>query len=600
MKSTASFINEKYEILKEIGRGGMSVVYLAMDKHLNKQWAIKEIKKVGNSQNDEIIVNSLLAEANMMKRLDHPALPRIVDIIDNGVTIYVVMDYIEGESLDKVLKIYGIPEEEIVFEWAKQLCSALSYLHSQKPPIIYRDMKPANIMLKPEGNIKIIDFGIAREYKEESVSDTTILGTKGYAPPEQYIGQTDIRSDIYALGMTLHHLLTGVDPRSGEQYVPIRQWNPNLSEGMEAIIDKCVQTAAENRYQNCAELMYDLEHPDLITKDFRKKQKKKLGYFVVSAVLCVIMAISGVFCNVKFTNMKKNEYDSYMYAYNYSQALECVQNYSEQYDVLKKWAKSLTKNQYADKELEFREKNPNGVDALAIYVVENNLTELFDNLEIKDKNALIHSLLTFGTKALFIEYKNNIYNIYDNASKMEKYFENLKKYAIQGSSDEALINIHFLICKIINNVSKQDGNVRHNTVDENSEIIENIRELYEDIMECRNKHNDEYKKITDTCRLQLCDKAISCLSDKVNIEDEVRQTILHNTCVIFGDIDDSKLKEKYKELYDSIYEDLDQIIRDMDEGQIKSILDDIGENGKNKYYLDTLDIELKKSNKEDN
>ena len=154
MAEIGSVIDGKYEILREIGHGGMSVVYLAMDTHLNKQWAVKEIKKKGSGKNDEIIVNSLLAEANLMKRLDHAALPRIVDIIDNGVTIYVVMDYIEGESLDKILNEYGAQPEELVIGWAMQLCDALAYLHAQKPPIIYRDMKPANIMLKPEGNIK--------------------------------------------------------------------------------------------------------------------------------------------------------------------------------------------------------------------------------------------------------------------------------------------------------------------------------------------------------------------------------------------------------------------------------------------------------------
>ena len=244
MTEIGTVIDGKYEILREIGRGGMSIVYLAMDTHLNKQWAVKEIRKKGNGKNDEVVVNSLLAEANMMKKLDHPALPRIVDIIDNGITIYVVMDYIEGESLDKVLNEYGAQPEEQVIAWAEQLCEALEYLHSQKPPIIYRDMKPANVMLKPEGNIKIIDFGIAREYKEQKLSDTTVLGTKGYAPPEQYSGQTDARSDIFALGMTMHHLLTGIDPRSGEAYAPVRMWNPQLSEGIELIINKCVEPAA--------------------------------------------------------------------------------------------------------------------------------------------------------------------------------------------------------------------------------------------------------------------------------------------------------------------------------------------------------------------
>lgn len=310
MTEIGTVIDGKYEILREIGRGGMSIVYLAMDTHLNKQWAVKEIRKKGNGKNDEVVVNSLLAEANMMKKLDHPALPRIVDIIDNGITIYVVMDYIEGESLDKVLNEYGAQPEEQVIAWAEQLCEALEYLHSQKPPIIYRDMKPANVMLKPEGNIKIIDFGIAREYKEQKLSDTTVLGTKGYAPPEQYSGQTDARSDIFALGMTMHHLLTGIDPRSGEAYAPVRMWNPQLSEGIELIINKCVEPAAENRYQSCSDLLYDLEHPELITKDYKKKQKRKMRSFIITVALAIVFLVSGIICNRISVNIKNNNYDA--------------------------------------------------------------------------------------------------------------------------------------------------------------------------------------------------------------------------------------------------------------------------------------------------
>lgn len=289
-------VDGKYEILKQIGKGGMSVVYLAMDKRLNKQWAVKEIKKTASGKNDEIIINSLLAEANLMKRLDHPALPRIVDIIDNNQTIYVVMDYIEGESLDKILLEYGAQSQDIVIDWGKQLCDALAYLHSQRPPIIYRDMKPANIMLKPEGNIKVIDFGIAREYKEQNLADTTVLGTKGYAPPEQSGSrQTDARSDIYAFGMTMHHLLTGVDPRPADYlYAPIRQWNPELDEGLETLIDKCTSLDPDDRYQNCNELMYALEHYEEEGTAEKKRKKKKLAMFIISAALAVIMAITGV------------------------------------------------------------------------------------------------------------------------------------------------------------------------------------------------------------------------------------------------------------------------------------------------------------------
>lgn len=309
MAEAGLIIGEKYEILTKIGEGGMSVVYLARDTHLNKQWAVKEIRKKGREKEDDVVVKSLRVEADMMKKLDHPALPRIVDIIENNVTIYVVMDYVEGLSLDKILAEYGAQPEELVIEWGKQICDALIYLHGQKPPIIYRDMKPANVMLKPEGNIKIIDFGIAREYKEQGLADTTLLGTKGYAPPEQYSGQTDARSDIYALGMTLHHLLTGIDPRAGEAYAPVRMWNPELSEGIELIINKCVEPAAENRYQNCQDILYDLEHPGLITEGYKNKQKRKLRIFGAAFTLAVLCLLSGIVCGKMSEYINNSDYD---------------------------------------------------------------------------------------------------------------------------------------------------------------------------------------------------------------------------------------------------------------------------------------------------
>ncbi|MGN0593621.1 MAG: serine/threonine-protein kinase, partial [Hominimerdicola sp.] len=216
MIQIGTVLDGKYEILKKIGQGGMSVVYLAMDIKINKSWAIKQVKKTSVDKNSQIVYQSFISEANLMKKLDHPSLPRIVDIIDDGETISVVMDYIEGEPLNKIIKSSGPQSEEQVIAWAKQLCDVLGYLHNQNPPIIYRDMKPANIMLKPDGNIKLIDFGIAREFKVENSNDTIPLGTHGFAPPEQTLGkcQTDARTDIYSLGVTLFNLLTGCDPRT--------------------------------------------------------------------------------------------------------------------------------------------------------------------------------------------------------------------------------------------------------------------------------------------------------------------------------------------------------------------------------------------------
>lgn len=279
MTAINKVIDDKYEILKMIGQGGMSKVYLAMDRRLNKQWAIKEVTKNDRDRNNVHVVQSAMAEANMLKRLDHPSLPRIVDIIEDSQKIYVVMDYVEGESLDKVLNLYGAQSQEQVIDWAKQLCGVLNYLHSSNPPIIYRDMKPANVVLQPSGNIKLLDFGIAREYKDQKIEDTVSLGTKGYAAPEQFggKGQTDVRTDIYCLGVTLYHLVTGRNPcEPPYELYPIRQWNPNLSGGFERIIQKCTQLNPVDRYQSCAELIYALERYETFDDAYRDRQKKKI------------------------------------------------------------------------------------------------------------------------------------------------------------------------------------------------------------------------------------------------------------------------------------------------------------------------------------
>lgn len=315
MAQIGTIIENKYEILTEIGRGGMSVVYLAMDRRLNKQWAVKEIKKQVNDVNNDVVVQSLVTEANLMKRLDHPALPRIVDIIDDNRTIYVVMDYIEGTSLDKVLAERGVIDQTTVIEWAKVLCDALNYMHTRKPPIIYRDMKPANVMLKPEGALKIIDFGIAREYKEENVADTKWLGTRGYAAPEQFggNGQTDGRTDIYNLGVTLYHLVTGKNPTEPPYIMyPIRYWNPALSGGLEQIILKCTQPDPQKRYQSCDELMYALEHYEEIDEKYIKKQKKKIISFAALFMSAAVFITSGFMFNAMASDNQTAEYRQYI------------------------------------------------------------------------------------------------------------------------------------------------------------------------------------------------------------------------------------------------------------------------------------------------
>lgn len=314
MLENGTIIDGKYKILNKIGQGGMSVVYLAMNEKANKQWAVKEVRK-DVSKDFEIIKQGLITEINLLKKLNHPNLPSIVDVIDTEDTFLIVMDYIEGVPLSVQLDEKGAQSQDAVIFWALQLCDVLSYLHTRENPIIYRDMKPGNVMLKPNGEVVLIDFGIAREYKIQNVSDTTCLGTQGYAAPEQFggQGQTDARTDIYCLGATLYHLLTGHNPSEPpyEMY-PIRYWNENLSSGLEEIILKCTQRNPKDRYQNCDELRYALEHYMEMDDAYRRKERRQLRFFVTvltGAALC--LGAAGIF-HYRGNSLKNNNYAGYI------------------------------------------------------------------------------------------------------------------------------------------------------------------------------------------------------------------------------------------------------------------------------------------------
>ena len=290
-------VGKRYQLLAEIGTGGMSTVYLALDTVLNKQWAAKEIKDVSDPVQRELIVQSIVTEANMIKSFDHPAIPRIVDLVDENGTLYVIMDYVEGRSLSAVLAADGPQPEDEVVNWGLQLCDALEYLHRRTPPVIYRDMKPSNVMLKPNGLVQIIDFGIAREYRDDggtvtaAMGDTVQLGTRGYAPPEQYGGggQTDARTDVYALGATMYTMLTGKNPAEPPyQILPLRQVDASLSPALERVVAKATQPDPADRYQDCAEFAYALSHyreEDAGQRaDLERVWKRFVGLVAASAV----------------------------------------------------------------------------------------------------------------------------------------------------------------------------------------------------------------------------------------------------------------------------------------------------------------------------
>lgn len=314
MLEIGSVIDEKYKILSIIGQGGMSTVYLAIVEKANKHWAIKEIRKDG-VQNYEIVSQGLIGEIDMLKKLKHPNLPSIVDVIDKDGSFFIVMDYIEGITLKEALMRYGAPTQDTILDWAKQLCGVLSYLHSRTPPIIYRDVKPSNIMMQPDGKLILIDFGTAREFKNENVEDTVCLGTKGYAAPEQFggQGQTDERTDIYSLGATLYHLITGHNPgKPPYEMYPVRHWNPSLSPGLEKILLKCTQNNPDDRYQSCEELFYALEHYEEFSEAYRKIQKKKKAVFF-SLIFCLSFFFCSFFCLLyRAFSLKTNHYKGYL------------------------------------------------------------------------------------------------------------------------------------------------------------------------------------------------------------------------------------------------------------------------------------------------
>lgn len=298
----------KYKILTQIGKGGMSCVWLAMDIGLNKQWAVKEIDK--NTLEYKLSVNEdqTITEIELMKGMDHPALPRIVEIIDLKDSLCVIMDYIEGESLLKILDLYGPQPQEMVAGWMMDICSVLNYLHHQNPPIIYRDMKPSNIMLRPDGSVKVIDFGIAREYKEGK-EDTVCLGTKGYASPEHFLGKTDVRSDIYTVGVTMYQLLSGKNPAEPPyEILPLRQIDTSLSTGLEKIILKATSPDPADRYQSASQMFDAIKNYHKLEEPYIRILKKQLNIFKWLVITAAAMTLIGLCLFVGNLLVENNTY----------------------------------------------------------------------------------------------------------------------------------------------------------------------------------------------------------------------------------------------------------------------------------------------------
>lgn len=265
MLTEQTILAERYKLLFRIGQGGMGAVYKAADsKYNNRAVAIKEMSRVGLTPVRLLEAEEAFKhETDLLAELLHPNLPRIYEHFTERERSYLVMDFIEGETMEDYLNKAGggpLPVEQVM-GWARELCDVLSYLHTHKPPIVFRDLKPANIMISDSEHIFLIDFGIARIFKPGKQHDTVALGSPGYAAPEQYgKAQSSPRSDIYSLGALLHHLLTGLDPSEQPFFFrPASQVNPAVNPALEALLKQCLDMDSTRRPASAHEVWQALE-----------------------------------------------------------------------------------------------------------------------------------------------------------------------------------------------------------------------------------------------------------------------------------------------------------------------------------------------------
>ena len=254
---TGQVINSRYRIVRLLGQGGFGAVYRAWDMNLNQACALKE-----NLDTSPEAQRQFAREATVLARLAHPNLPRVTDHFSvSGQGQYLVMDYVEGEDLEAMVKRQGPVTTEQALSWISQVADALIYLHNQNPPVLHRDIKPANIRITPDGRALLVDFGLVKFYDPNL---RTTMGaravTPGYSPPEQYgKGATDVRTDIYALGATLYDLLTGQEPlesvqrMAGDQFMPAHQLNAAIPPTISDTVERAMSLTPSQRYQSMEE-----------------------------------------------------------------------------------------------------------------------------------------------------------------------------------------------------------------------------------------------------------------------------------------------------------------------------------------------------------
>lgn len=265
----------RYILKKNIGQGGMGSVYKVLCTEDRTVYAAKIIENKEQGNSDE--------EARILLRLNHPMLPGIKEYFTYDTFTVIVMDYIEGSNLENYVKNNGPMSQKTAIIVLRQIMDVLMYLHSQEPPVIYRDLKPANIMADKKMRLHLIDFGTARRYKTENNNDTIALGTPGYAAPEQLMGcgQSDTRTDIYSLGATIYYLVTGIDiGKPPFEAMPVNTVRGGISAGFADIIEKCLQKNPRKRYQSISEMIRELDMVEYKSKSIEKNTTKAVNIVI--------------------------------------------------------------------------------------------------------------------------------------------------------------------------------------------------------------------------------------------------------------------------------------------------------------------------------
>lgn len=264
IKQIQEILGEKYKVLRCIGKGGMGNVFMVERSNGGKKYAAKVVN------NDEM--GNGKEEAQILCMLRHHMLPEINEYFMCGTYVVIIMEYIAGQNMEEYIKEKGPANQKILIECFRQLLDILYYLHNQKTPIIYRDLKPSNIMVEGKCKLRLIDFGTARFYKNGINVDTMALGTPGYAAPEQLMGslQSDVRTDIYSLGATMYYIATGIDiGKPPFEAVRISSVRSGISNYLDMIIQRCLQKNPQSRYQNVVEIIRELDGEEFGQKNLK-------------------------------------------------------------------------------------------------------------------------------------------------------------------------------------------------------------------------------------------------------------------------------------------------------------------------------------------